>query len=271
MGARTEWFSAEALDAEGPAPLHYQLREILRFAIARGSFPDGRLPSERALMERFGVSRATVREAITALDRERLVRRVHGRGTFVVQGQLVEWLGTLRGYNETIQAMGFSPGIRLVEQGWTHAGEAAATFLRQQRVFRLQRLRLADDEPVALETAFYPPEIGRGLEEVDLRTALVYEVLEGRLGVLLDEAEQTIRGGLAGPREAELLRVDEGAPVLLICRRTTSTRGGPVEWLETIYRGDRYSYGIRLRRRRGEPLAGSARTGVPKREGGIFR
>lgn len=245
----TSWDHGKVLDDQSPTPLHYQLRELLRLAIARGDFSEGKLPSERELIKRFGVSRATVREAVAALERDGLIRREHGRGTFIVKGGFVEWLGTLRSYKEIVEEMGYTPGIRLVKQEWVPAPKAVRGFLHAGFVFRLQRLRLADDIPVSVETAYYPEGIGRGLVQHDLTTAIVYDVLEQELGVLLAEAEQTIQVGTAGAHEATLLAIAPGTPLLVIHRRTISIQGTPVEWLESSYRGDLYHYGIRLRRR----------------------
>ena len=116
---------------------------------------------------------------------------------------------------------------------------------------RVRRLRLADGEPMAIETTHLPLSRFRGLT-LELRDGgSLYQVLRERFGVELGHAEETIETALASPEEAEVLGADVGLPMLLLSRHSFDTAGRPVEWVRSLYRGDRYKFVARLNPPRG--------------------
>lgn len=238
------------LDARNPLPLHVQLKRLLRSEILQGEFKD-RIPSERDLMDRFNISRSTVRQSVSALVREGVLEKIHGKGTFISHRPVEEWLGNLSTYNEIVDEMGMEPSTRLLYHGRdTEPGEVADT-LGVDEFYVIERLRFADNMPIAIEKQCYPLEIGLKLIEFDLNTAVLYDLLETSLDIKLWEAEQIISSALPAPKEARLLEIPESTCVMVTERITYNPEGIPLEYLRGVFRADMYAFRIKLARRRG--------------------
>lgn len=234
-----------SLDIYNPIPLHVQLKEILIKEIKNGNYTD-KLPSERELMERFDISRTTVREAISALVNTRVVEKVHGKGTFITAHPVNEWLGNLSSITEIIESMGMKPGIKLLFQG-IQCNPEIGEILGVKEYYAIERLRFANDNPIAIERNYYPLVIGKKLKEYDLNKVALYTVLES-IGVL-HEAEQLITSTIPNAEEAKLLGYMENTgdmSVLKAERVTSDPEGNTVEYYRVMYRGDKYALRIRL-------------------------
>src|SRR5690242_8885140 len=211
--------------ATGSVPLHIQIRESIRRQVRDGQLIDkaGRLMTEAELGRHFGVSRITIRNAISPLVSEGMFARTRGRGTFLRSNQPENWVGRLMGFSETIRDAGYQAGAKVLQQGMTNRHDAEVREqLRERAVWQLKRLRLADETPIAIEHAFYPPDIGLELEKRDLTSIIMYRVFEEELGHTIKEAKQTIGASLADDASAKLLRVKAGAPLLSMERLTRS-------------------------------------------------
>ncbi|WP_213522047.1 GntR family transcriptional regulator [Paenibacillus sp. J31TS4] len=250
----------EELDFESGVPLHLQLREILRRAITqRGAGGDSlRMPTDYELVERYGVSRVTVRNAIQSLVDEGLLVRERGRGTFVKTNQAENWIGRLMGFTETVKEAGYEPGAKLLDKGFTSELPESFRWAGLPVVWELKRLRYADDKPIAIEFAYYPPPIGKEIEKQDLLHIAMYRYLEEELGIPLSEARQTISAVNADSYEAELLNVPGHTALLSIERTTYRDDRTPVEFLKAVYRPDYFQYAVHLTR--GTASAGSGRS-----------
>jgi len=243
-----------------PVPLYYRLREAFLARLAAGELPPGSpFPTERELIAQYGVSRTTVREALQGLVREGLLVRRQGKGTFVAARPLEEQLGALTGFSEEMQARGLRPGARVLSIETVHLAAPEAALLGQPvgaPAYRIVRLRLADGQPMELETNLFPQELGRRLAQENLEDTGYYRLLEERFGLHLAEAEQTIEARAATVQEAEALGLPRGAPVLVLRRLTRDVGGRPVELSQGVYRADRYRYRVRLRRLARVPVGG---------------
>jgi GntR family transcriptional regulator len=243
--------SAAALPDAGSVPLHIQIRESIRRQVRDGQLIDktGRLMTEAELGRHFGVSRITIRNAISPLVSEGMFARTRGRGTFLRSNQPENWVGRLMGFSETIRDAGYQAGARVLQRGMTNRHDAEVREQLQERaVWQLKRLRLADDTPIAIEHAFYPPDIGLELEKRDLTSILMYRVFEEELGHPIKEAKQTIGASLADSTSAKLLGVKAGSPLLAIERLTLGTEGRPLELLRSVYLPDYFRLSISLTR-----------------------
>lgn len=237
--------------AQNALPLHIQIRESIRRQVRNGELidADGRLMTEAELGRYFGVSRITIRNAISPLVHEGMFARSRGRGTFLRSNQPENWVGRLMGFSETIRDAGYQAGARVLQQGMTnrHDSEVKET-LKERAVWQLKRLRLADDTPIAIEHAFYPPDIGIELEKHDLISIIMYSVIEEELGHQIGEAKQTISAGLTDVTTSKLLGVDEGSPLLTIERVTFDKDGRSLELLRASYIPDYFRLSISLTR-----------------------
>src|SRR5262249_40040387 len=179
---------AQILDPDEPTPLYYQLELALRHAIERGLYPDGRLPTERDLVEQYRVSRLTVRAALRRLEDEGLIERNRARGTFVRPDALAklvrdpaQW--TLDEYIRRHTGSRTNT-VLSIDQIESPAGVAATLGLApHEPVWRILILGLTDDEPLFLERRYYPLEIGAKLVGQELTKRSVKEILEEVLGV----------------------------------------------------------------------------------------
>ena len=226
-------------------PIYSQLKEMVREKIEAGVWPPGTLiPSERDFCEQFGISRMTVRQALGELVSEGMVVREKGKGTFVAQPRLRQRLTRLTGFSEDMLARGKQPGARVLRVERVGAKPTAARalgILPNEEVVLVERLRLADGQPVALEASYLH---FAGVDQVlglPLAGSL-YHLLTEHFGIQPLRAQQEIEATLATAREMELLKLEPGAPVLRNRRTTYDAEGRPFEYAESVYRGDRYTF-----------------------------
>jgi GntR family transcriptional regulator len=230
-------------------PKYYTLKRHL-LELTRTMPPGSPVPAERTLAQEFDTSRTTVRQALQDLVIEGRLERIQGKGTFVTKPKISKAL-QLTSCAEDMPAQDVESTSQLLDIGYITADDRLAGLLDMKpggRVLRIERLRLADGEPMAIETTHLSakrfPALRRGLAKyASLHTALAQVY-----GVRPTEAEETIETALATPREAELLGTDVGLPMLMLSRHSVDASGEPVEWARSVYRGDRYKFVARLRR-----------------------
>lgn len=236
--------------SSGPRPRYHQLKEIIRERIRNGEWTPGSLiPSERELCERYGISRMTARQSITELVSEGLLYREQGKGTYVGRPKIPQQLLRLTGFTEDMEARAQRPGAKVLSAEMWPADEAAAERLRVkvgQPVYRLRRLRLADSEPLALESSCISFIGCERLLDNDLERDSLYQLLDVAYDVPPLEAEQELEADLALEEESRLLDVPVGSPVLRTRRVTMTRRNQPVEYATSVYRGDKYRFHTRM-------------------------
>jgi GntR family transcriptional regulator len=210
--------------------------------------PGSLVPTERELTVELGTSRTTVRQALSELVGEgRLVRR-QGSGTYVAEPKIT-WPLQMTSFTEQANATGYTTDTRLLDAGRERAGEGVAARLSIKPgawVHTVERLRLVDATPMAVETSHLSAARFPGLIGHLRRANSLYRVLHDVYGVAPVSAEETIETASASPREAELLLTDTGAPMLVLSRHSFDADGEPVEWVRSWYRGDRYRFVARL-------------------------
>jgi GntR family transcriptional regulator len=241
------------LGKDVPIPLYYQIKARLLDAIENGQLrPGDRVPSERELTTQFNVSRMTARQALTELENQGYLYRVQGKGTFVATPKLEQPLASLTSFTEDMRRRGLEPAARILAAEETVAGHKVARALNIAEtagVYRLERLRLAGGEPMALEISHVPAALTPGLLNEDSVEHSLYRVLTERYGIRLVRATQSLEATAANAYEAEMLHVREGTPVLLLERISRDAADRPVEYVRSLYRGDRYRFTTELIRR----------------------
>jgi len=226
-------------------PLYQQLYEILRGMIVRGDYkPGDMLPAEPELCLRYQVSRTTVRQVLDKLVGEGLITRQRGRGTFVAQPTLEKTLSRIVSFTQDMRERGMVPHTKVLSSGLVAATEDIAERLQVapgETLARLERLRLADDEPMAVEEAFLVHRYVPGILQKDFSAVPLRETLENTYGIHLVRASQKIHAIAANSYLAKWLGVKRNSPLLYIERVTYSQYESPVEFLRVYYRADRYS------------------------------
>ena len=237
----------------GGAPLHRQIREhLLREIEAERLQPGDRLPTEKALAERFSVSRITAQRALNDIAAMGLAERQSGRGSFVKALRIEQDLNALTGFVEDMRALGLSATAKvlLVEVSTAPAGVADHLGIALgDRVFHIQRVRLANNQPISLDVSFLPEDLGAAVAEENLEDRPFYSILEETLGVPLGHGEYVLESVRAGSDVATHLDVPVNSPLLRIERTAFGRRDGrPLIYEFLHYRGDRVRYRLTLQR-----------------------
>ncbi|HVJ54740.1 MAG TPA: GntR family transcriptional regulator [Aliidongia sp.] len=241
------------LDPSDHLPLYAQIEAVIAAGIADGTTaPGSRLPSEEELIERFAVSRTTVRATIQSLVRRGLVEIRRGKGTFVAERKITQELTELTGFVEDMEALGRRASARVLDQRIVPADAEVAARLDLAPgtpVVRIRRVRLADGMPLSFDETYLPQALGEKIMAEDLATDPIFSLLERKYETPLVEALYQLEAVLADEAAAEALGIGAGSPIFLI-ERTSYTEGHrPVDYEKLHYRGDQIRFVTRLARR----------------------
>jgi GntR family transcriptional regulator len=233
--------------ADAGLPLYRRLKSAVEALVGAGILkPGDLLPGERTLADALGLSRVTVRKAIETLVEEGRLKRRHGSRTEIVS-HVEKSLASLTSFSEDMQSRGLSPGAIWLsrEVGRPSPGEMMALGIpATEQVLRFRRIRTADGAPIAIEVSTVP---ARFLPSPDLVGDSLYQALDAA-GAMPQRAIQRMRSRPASPRDAELLGIAAGTPLLIVERRCFLADEQIVELSETRYRGDVYDFVLELRR-----------------------
>ncbi|MER6816998.1 GntR family transcriptional regulator [Spirillospora sp. NPDC000708] len=221
-------------------------RELL--AMLEGLEPGDALPSERRLVDELGVSRPTLRQAVDGLVAEGLLERRHGSGTYVAEPRIAVPL-TMTSFTEDMIRRGMKPGGRVLSFRTETAGARIGRRLAlppTEEVFTIRRLRLADGAAMAIETLYLPRALMPGLRRDVLEGRSFYDLLRGA-GIVIASGTETIEPTVTTPEEAAELDVPVHTPAFLFERVTRNEDGRPLEYVRSLYRGDRYRLELDLR------------------------
>ena len=246
LGTSSLSATTRGLDRTSALPLWAQLLADLRARLAGGEFVE-RFPTDGELTSAYGVSRQTARDAVRRLADEGLVHRERGRGTRVRAPTFEHAAGTLESLFEYIESRGLSQTSitrecveRADPQVAPLLGLATATSL-----VYIERLRLVDGEPLALDRSWLPASVARPLLDVNLTRTGIYIELVARCGVMLRSGSERIRPVIPRAADRRLLKLPAREAALAISRLTLGD-DGPLEWRESLVRGDRWSIVVEL-------------------------
>lgn len=237
--------------AASSKPYYEQIKDYILYKIHAGELSaHDRVPSERDLSEQFGVSRATVTKAIKELVLDGRLYTQVGKGTFVSDAPIDQTLDTLTSFSEEMERRGQHASSRVLAAELVPAAEHVARRLQVPvgvSLVMLKRVRLANGQPLALETAYLIADTCEGiLDRFDFARDSLYDVLQTHYNLRLVYADQELEARLAHPEESELLHLQPGSPILSMTRVTYQASGKPVEYVESAYHGDRYKFRARL-------------------------
>jgi GntR family transcriptional regulator len=222
-------------------PLWSQVLEDLRRRLDAGEFAD-RFPADAELVEHYKVSRHTAREAVRHLQADGLLERRRGQGSFLTKPAIEQPLGTLYSLYRSIEDAGALQHsiVRYLEERHDDKAEAMLGCPGESLIY-LERVRLADGEPVALDCSWLPARSCRPLLSVDFTDTALYEQLAQRCGIRLTSGWERIRPVLPDRSQRGLLDLDARQPAFAI-ERLANTAGGPIEWRHGVIRADRFSF-----------------------------
>ncbi len=238
------------LEKNGSAvALYFQLKEILNKKILDNTWLHGeKLPTEQELCEQYEVSRITVRRALAELEREGLIVRKQGLGTFVSMPKIEQNLASFYSFSEEFKKRGFKPRNEVTE----FTVEVADAKIRKifglgekQEVYAFTRLRFASDIPIAIESTYLPVHFFRGLKKEALERLPLYQIMNEEFGVIANTAQESFGAIALGREEAAIFGLKVGAPALDLER--LAYRGSEcVEYTRGVVRGDKFRFRVKL-------------------------
>jgi len=237
-------------------PLYYQLENILREKINLEEYgPKDSFPTEEQLVNSYKVSRITVRQALSALEKDGLIIRKRGKGTFVTDKKITLEPMKLTGMIEDIIAMGIKTKTRILDFSFVHPPKKVIKALnldKDDKALKIERVRLVGRVPISYTVNYLPPDLGNKIGIKDISVHALFNILEKKCKVKVGRGSMIIEATVADSRIASLLDVMTGSPLLRIERTVFNTQGRPVDYVIVLYRADRYHYSVDLIRKRVE-------------------
>ena len=225
-------------------PRYHRIAETLRQRIRGGEWaPGAPLPNQRRLAREFGVTLMTLRQALAVLERDNLIARRHGLGTFVAAPSIDYDILHLRRFAGDLSAQGEHVTTRLLGGRVAradHRVSGALGLATRARVVQLDRLRLVDGHPMSLQRSFLSTAVGEEVLKADLGTTPLRQVLEFKLGITIDRARESVSAVRLGRREARELGCRPGVPAFESERVSYDERGAPVVFDRVFIPGDRF-------------------------------
>ena len=223
-------------------PLWAQVLDALRVRLATGEFAS-RFASDVELVSYYGVSRHTAREAVRRLQMEGLVERGRGRGTFLTERMIEQPLGALYSLFRSVETQGFTQRsvTRYLEERHDPTAAAMLGYRPAEPLVYLERVRFADEQPIAIDCSWMPAVHTRPLLTADFTHTALYQELGDRCGFGPTAGWERIRPVIPSPEQRKLLEVGARLPAFAI-ERLTFTEATPIEWRHSVVRGDRYVF-----------------------------
>ncbi|WP_440894722.1 GntR family transcriptional regulator [Amphibacillus sp. Q70] len=239
------------IDKQSPIPIYYQLEEMIKKKIqSEELMPGEAIPSEREYAETYGISRMTVRQAINNMVTEGLLYRQKGRGTFIAEQKIEQDLTKLTSFSEDMRNRELNPSSKLISIDQMACSVKIAEALAINAgacVYQIKRLRLADEEPIALETIYTPKNLVGDMDETDFNQSF-YTFLEENRQLKIHHGHQSIEASTANKDEIKYLKIKKNDPILLMYRTSYLINQTPIEFVKSSYRADKYKFYLTMNR-----------------------
>lgn len=239
------------LDKNSRIPLYSQLMDILIDKMENGMEENEKISSEREICDIYDVSRTTVRQAISELEREGYIYRKRGKGTFVASKKLSQNLESFYSFTEEMKKLGKVPSSKVLKFEILISNNDIIKKMKLNQgdlVYKFTRLRLADDEPMIIETTYVPYNMFPGITEQQLNITALYDIFKDSFNESVEYAEEAFLPVLANEEEAKYINVEVGSPNLKITRYTFNKFNKIIEYTVSRARGDRFKYQLKLLR-----------------------
>jgi len=241
-------------------PLYYQLESILRKKIISGDFsPDAPLPSEEMLAAEYEVSRITVRQALSILEKDDYIVRQRGKGTFISDKFSKIDIPRFTGSIEDLILMGTRTDITVRDISWIHPPKHIGERLNvkdDQKVLRIEKVRWIEDSPFSHVYNYLPPDIAKKVPTDMIKLKPMLMILEDELNLRPFEAEQSVEATIADVEIALILAIHVGDPLLKAERTVYDNKNKPLEYVSVLYRADKYAFTMKLKRKRTKKSVG---------------
>ncbi|MBS4535764.1 GntR family transcriptional regulator [Clostridium sp. D2Q-14] len=239
------------LSKDNKIPLYYQLYDIIVNQIESRVYNEhDKLPSERELCDEYDISRATVRKAMNELEKKGYIYKKHGKGIFVSDHAFKQDLLEFYSFTEEMKKIGKEPSSEVIDFGIVDTTEKLSRKLNchiESRLYKFTRIRLADNEPMMLETTYLPQERFPSLTNEELENKAMYDIFRDKYGVTFSKAEERFRPVITRKNEAELLDINKKIPSMMI-ERYTYEKDNIIEYTVGIARGDKFEFRVILKK-----------------------
>ena len=244
---------SDYINFESHIPYYIQLMEILKEKVRQKTWlPGDQIPGEQDLCELYKISRTVVRQSLRELELEGVIIRRKGKGTFIALPKINESLvAKLTGFYQDMVERGLKPVTKVLHQKIVPCPAKSAQYLNiavGTDVIDICRLRFINDHPIQLVTTYIPYNICPSLATVDLSNRSLYEYLEQECNVFIAKGKRFIEAVTANDKEADLLDIEHGAPLLMLDSVSFDQNGRPVEYYHALHRGDRSRFEVELLR-----------------------
>lgn len=234
-----------------PIPKYYQIYKKLLSQIRSGKFKEfDRFYSDTELVEKYQVSRGTIREAVKLLIQQGYIIREQGKGTFVTSPAIEQDSDKLMGFTELMEKHDIKPSAKIIEQEIVDAPSDLQGLMDLEddtQLVRIIRIRYGNEQPLIIEQSYFIYDLFKPIYDMDLESNSIYELLYKHTETRLGEARQRIIATKAGSNEAELLDIKKGAPLLLMKRFIKTKSGSYFQYSEDLYRSDRINFTTRTK------------------------
>lgn len=244
-----KFFSRRTLDKGVPIPLYFQLKELIVEAVKSGEYKSGSLiPTEKEFSELYGISRTTVRQAVTELVQEGWLYRVKSKGTFVAEPKInQDFIQRLETFQEQMERSGMTPGTEVLKLEVTQAESRVAEALQipeGEQVIYLHRRRFANEEPILTAETYLPYRLCAFVLEHDFVKESLYDILRKSEETEVLCIRRRVEAVEALPCDVEYLQMKLGKPIHLFYSIGCNVFGKPIEYSVARYRGDRNSFEV---------------------------
>lgn len=237
------------IDKSSNTPLYLQLVEIILSQIKSGTYNEGdKIPSERELSETFNISRATVRQALSELEKQKDIYKIHGKGNFVSTHKINQELNGFYSFSDEMIKLGKIPGNKILNLILKEAGNIIAdklNILPQDKIFVLNRVRLADNEALMYEVTYLPYWRFKELKENDIEINGLYNLMKTKYNVSISYAEETFSPCVLSESDSLFLNATSGDCGMLL-ERYTFEQNKIIEYTKSIVKGNSFKYKVRL-------------------------
>ncbi len=240
------------IDRKSHVPVYWQIKESILKEITSGNLkPGDKILSEPQLKDKYGVSRLTARSAVTELVNEGYLIRKQGYGTFIQKPRIENSQERFKGFKSDMEDKGFTVSSTILESSEIYAPEFIQSSLMldgNPKVFKIKRLRFANNEPIVIHESYIPSELCPNLLQYDFAKDSLYSVFTGKYKKTINNATEHLEAISADMEIASFLEIKEGDPILFIQRTSFIEDNIPFEYSRSWYRGDRYIFDIHLQR-----------------------
>lgn len=239
------------VNRKNPIPLYIQLKVAISDKIENGDWKKGEvLPTEHDLQKRFGLSRTTVRQALSELVFEGTLERIQGKGTFVSEKKLEPFRPALTGFTKDMESQGKQARSIIINEKRVidPIAQKKLGLENHKEVYKLERIRLVDDVRIGYHNTYLNPGVlaDIDLDKYDFSTDSLYYSLE-KEGIEFNESDESVEATFPTKEQAEVLEIDPGVPILKIERLVKTNDGELMEFGTMLYRADKYKYSVKLK------------------------